>query len=269
VRVSDTQRYHNLIQTDAAINPGNSGGPLLNADGEMIGINVAVRVGAQLIGFAIPVDRAMAVVAELISAKNLKGLWHGVEGETVFSSGRSRFVVAGIQPGSPAASAGLRVGDEIVSVNHQPVHNTIDFERSFLDKGPGEATLVSAKSDGGTRSVSLTLAPSPRGTVGVRDRHWRILGMKLSPVSSDQLRRLGAPYNGGLRVAAVRPGGPAANQGIMPGDVLVGMHKWETLNFDNVNYILDQPELNELSQVKFYVVRGSETLFGHLPVILR
>ena len=110
VNVSKTQCYDDLIQTDASINPGNSGGPLLNIDGEMIGINVAVRQGAQGIGFAIPVKKVMDVAAELMASHVAEKNWHGLQVKA--GEGDSApVVVSAVEEKSPADAAGLKPGD--------------------------------------------------------------------------------------------------------------------------------------------------------------
>ncbi|MBI3465507.1 MAG: PDZ domain-containing protein [Planctomycetes bacterium] len=80
-----------------------------------------------------------------------------------------------------------------------------------------------------------------------------------SPISAAQFREYNSAYRGGLAIVAVRSDSPAARQGIRQGDILVGMHKWETISLENVTYILSLPELAQLDPIKFYIIRGSET----------
>ena len=90
--------------------------------------------------------------------------------------------------------------------------------------------------------------------------------MRLQTVPASQFRRLSSRYRGGLKVTDVREGGPADRQGIRSGDVLVGMHIWETISMENIAYILRHANAGQL---KFYILRGDETLYGHLPVAMR
>src|SRR3954452_23109298 len=155
VTLSDEQVYRNLIQTDAAINPGNSGGPLINIDGELVGINVAVRAGAQGIGFALPIDEVKAVATAMMSTRRLSQTWHGlVAGET--RNGATRAVVlAEVQNGSPAEAAGFRPGDHVVRVGDLAVTPPLDIERALLDVPPRQPTRVVVRRDGKEQSFDL------------------------------------------------------------------------------------------------------------------
>lgn len=123
VQVSDEQTYRDVIQTNAGINPGNSGGPLLNIDGELIGVNVAVRVGAQGIAFAIPVDTALEVAAQLMSAERIEKLSHGLVGKTVCQGNevKAEFVVSSLRDDSIASDAGFQPGDVVTAVGETRV----------------------------------------------------------------------------------------------------------------------------------------------------
>ncbi len=267
VQVSDTHTYEDLIQTDASINPGNSGGPLLNIDGELIGINVAVRVGAQGIGFAIPVDKAMQVAAELISSERLTGTWHGIVGSTILEGERTHFVVDATAPNSPAHASGVRAGDRLVSVNEIPVVRALDLERALLNQQVGHQASMRIERDGSEKTLELVLqsAPKQRSPVAVSPT-WKTLGLTLVPESPQNLSRMTSRYTRGLRVTEVRPNSVASRNGIQPGDVLVGMHVWETASLNDLEYVLKQPDLQQEKQVKFYVVRDGETLVGQLPL---
>jgi serine protease Do len=268
VQVSDAQYYDDLIQTDASINPGNSGGPLLNIDGDMIGINVAVRAGAQGIGFAIPVNKVASIAVGLLAACNTNKTWIGMESSNEVAS-QSGMAVGAVEPKSPAAAAGLAAGDIVVAVDETPVERPLDFQRAMLDRTPGETLRLTVRraASSSTRTLSLTLGSSPEThAVAVSKPAWDVLGLELKPISADEFRKnyQTTHYRGGLSVTAVRADSPAASQGIVAGDVLVGMHVWETTSQENVDYILRRSDFSTLSPVKFFILRGDETLYGYL-----
>ncbi|MBM3999863.1 MAG: PDZ domain-containing protein [Planctomycetes bacterium] len=266
VQVSEEQHYPDLIQTDASINPGNSGGPLLNIDGEMIGINVAVRVGAQGIGFALPIDEATEIAARLIASERAGSL--GVRGETRIADRVSRFVVTHVDTESPATASRLQPGDVVTSVGGMHIARTLDWERAWIDAKLGESMAVEVERNGKATSCDLAkTATTARENGSVESLVWSLLGLKLAAVDPAAIVGAGeSRYRGGLRVVSVRADGPAAQRGVRRGDVLVGIHKWETTTLDHVAYIIKDPEFRSSQPVKFYVLRGEETLYGHLRV---
>ena len=95
---------------------------------------------------------------------------------------------------------------------------------------------------------------------------WALLGIELQNASTAQLSEVGPRYRGGMRVTRIRKGGPGELNGIQTGDILVGLHIWETLNQDNISYVLKHRELKSFSPLKFYLVRSGETLYGHIQL---
>ncbi len=275
VQVSDAQFYEDLIQTDASINPGNSGGPLLNIDGEMIGLNVAVRAGAQGIGFAIPIDKVLRVVSNLVAEQAGCRQRFGIVLEEGPNPKGDGLTVKSVDTGSLAKEAGLEPGDCIVRINDDRLHNPLDFHRMLLGRSGGEALQMVVERDG--KPVELKLAVSAGASETMEESSedwsnlaWEVLGVELEPVPRDVFRRkYRTRYRGGLTVQRVRPGSPAAEQGILAGDILVGMHIWETITMKNVAYIMSRPDFDQFTPVKFYILRDNDVLYGHLPVSMK
>jgi serine protease Do len=179
-------------------------------------------------------------------------------------------VVSNVRKDSAAEKCGLQSGDEIVSAGDTKVHRALDFERAMLGHRVGEEIAVTVKRNNEPLKISLVLDAASRGSVAKvateKDPHWDALGLKLAPMNTTEFRQLNSRYRGGLKVLSVREESPAAKQGIRTGDVLVGMHIWETVSVDNLNYILNREDFVDLQPIKFYIVRGNETLFGHMRV---
>src|SRR5262249_4038118 len=163
VSLNKDMGYKGLIQTSAPINPGNSGGPLMNVLGELVGVNVAIRAGAQNIGFALPIDFVITRAADLMSVKKRAGLRHGIKlkdegtrsGEPATS--RRQVTVESVEPDSPAEAAGLKPGDAIDRVGDVVVQTSIDVERGFLDRPAGSKTAVVLRRAGEPVTLDVVL----------------------------------------------------------------------------------------------------------------
>ena len=283
VEVNEEQSYENLIQTDASINPGNSGGPLVNLEGDVIGINVAIRAGAQRIGFAIPIDDARRIIAGLLNVEQLERTTHGIVAADVKAGPERRLVVSNVRPDSPAQHAGLQSGDVIVAAENVTVVDGVDLERAMLGHAAGETVRLTVRRSGRVETVPLTLGASrvvaqqPPADAVVRANNdegpveptWDVLGLRLSKLAAGDRALAGSRYRGGMRVLQVRSGSVAASSGIRTNDVLVGLHVWETISPENIRYVLSHPQLGTFNPLKFYIIRGQETLYGHLQMAAR
>jgi serine protease Do len=282
--------YKQLIQTDASINPGNSGGPLLNINGELIGVNVAIRAGAQGIGFAIPVDSMLRVAAEMLGANRHNGIWHGlvcrdvveaeegkVESAALTSENKSpaailpalvrSLVVERAEPSSPAARAGLQSGDVLVKVGDNRVVCAMDLERALLDHQAGDKVPVIVHRKDGDKTLALVLQTVEKASPSSAELVWRKLGVRLSAVGSELVSRTNRQLHGGMAVTEIAPDSVAGKSGIQRGDILVGLHQWETVSLDNVAFVLSHPDLASFHPLRFFILRGGQIHKGWLQQV--
>lgn len=194
------------LQTDAAINPGNSGGPLINIRGEMIGLNVAIlspKLGAQGIGFAIPVKNVSRALADILSGESIQGYWFGAK----LKASTLPLTVQAIMSTSPADRAGLRPDDVIVSVNGVKPDSIIEFNRLLLEAGDRNDVRFVVQRDGGSKQVVMRMVRE--ADFFNADLIRRRLGMTVKPVQ------------GAFNVSSVESNSPAAREEIEAGTFVV------------------------------------------------
>jgi S1-C subfamily serine protease len=196
------------LQTDAAINPGNSGGPLINLRGELIGVSVAVYREGQGIGFAIPVKRVSAALAEMYSPETLQSLWFGAR----VRPGVFPLTIASVQPESPAGKAGLRAGDQIMEVNGQPPKRFIEFIRAFVDAGTNRAVIVTLQRGAERKTASVRLVRE--STFFNSDLVRKKIGLSVEELTPQIAATLGMGEKRGVIITDVDRDSPAARAGL-------------------------------------------------------
>jgi serine protease Do len=212
--------FHGFLQTDASINPGNSGGPLLNAEGDLIGVNTAIYNGAQGIGFAIPIDTAERVVRELITHGEIAPVWLGLDLQDLdahlaealgLPAERAGALVSRVRPDSPGAAAGVRRGDLLAAVDGHPVRSARDVYELLERATPGQELALDLVRGGEPLALRARTAPFPPALIPSLAE--QLLGLELEALPG-----------GGYRAAAVRAGSGAARIGIEPGDAVLALN---------------------------------------------
>ncbi|MCZ7592894.1 MAG: PDZ domain-containing protein [Kiritimatiellae bacterium] len=241
-RYRDRVMYRDILQTDAAVNYGSSGGPLVNLDGEMIGLNVQILQDAQNIGFAVPIKRLRALLSVWMAPRSLQHGWLGFE----LSATNGVLTVTSIATNGPAEAAGMNVGDEILSLDGTPVADALSLNRALINKGQGKALNLRLRSGGVERDTALTLQPIPirSGDQLAREQ----LGLVLSTNTPEQAVRAG--FEHGLGIEGVLANGPAAATGMKPGLLLTRIDDTEIRSVDDVATALQDSRPGEFVKLR-------------------
>lgn len=250
--------YVDMIQTDAAVNPGNSGGPLVNAAGEVIGVNSSIYTpsgGSVGLAFSIPMNRARRVAEDLIANGTVRRPWIGVKPavlreRTAGAAPAPGVLVASVAPGSPAAAAGIRPGDRIVQSRSRPIRNVFDWEAELLELRVGETVPLVLRRDGSTRTVNVRVADlpevdAPRVTV--------LRELSLVTLTPAIRAEHGIRSSAGAYVQGITDRATAAT-GLMVGDVIVQIGRVPVATAEDAARMLNQTR----GIVVLYAERGGQ-----------
>jgi serine protease Do len=271
-------QFTNFIQTDASINPGNSGGPLINMQGEVIGINTLIfsQTGTSSgIGFAIPAKLATKVYAQLIKNGKVTRGYLGVFlqpmspalAKNVGYTGTDGVVVGDLSKGdSPAAAAGLRSGDVIVEFEGKKVTSPKQLMEMVADTPVGQAARIKYVREGRVETASIRLAERPSSSEAAvpadRDdpeEQGVKLGVSVSPVTGEMARELNLKVPGGVAITNVQPDSPAAEAGLRRGDVIHRVNRTPVAT--RVDYVRALSALMGEKEITLQVERAGQLRF--------
>jgi serine protease Do len=231
-RIIGSGPYDDFIQTDASINPGNSGGPLLNMNGEVVGINTAIIASGQGIGFAIPINLAKGIIAQLKSKGEVTRGWLGVGiqdltpelAEYYGVKEKQGVLVTQVFEGDPADRGGIKPNDIIIAVNDQSVTSARDLSRIIANIGVGKRTSIKLLRDGREKTVYIetTKRQDSRAMAGQEPQEPNgELGLRLKNLDPQTAERFGyGAGEKGVLITEVEPGSKADSVGFQQGDLI-------------------------------------------------
>jgi len=272
-RVIGSGPYDNFIQTDASINPGNSGGPLLNTEGEVIGINTAIfsQSGGNVgIGFAIPVNMAKEVVPQLKDKGHVTRGWLGVGIQKMTPELAKSFglknekgaLVSQVVKDGPADKCGIETGDLIIEFDGKKVSDANDLPRMVASIPVGNTVTVKVLRGGSVvdREVKVGEMEQKAELADVSTR--KPLGMTVQNITPEIAKGLGLKSETGILVASVVPGSPAAKANIRSGDVIQQVNKKPVKDVDDFKQKIESAKDQET--ILLLIQRGETTLFAAL-----
>ena len=237
-RENEALEVEDWLQTDAAINPGNSGGPLINMRGELIGVNVAVYQEGQGIGFAIPVKRVSAALAEIYSPEYPPG-----DGEPMWFGARVRpgalpLVVASVQPESPAAQAGLRAGDQVLQIEGRAPRSFIDFSTVVIQRATNSPPVCTLSLQRGSERLKASVRLMPEKSFFNPELVRKKIGITVQSLTPGLAEAFGLASLKGVLISDVDSGSPAATAGLRRGMVVTGIDNQDTHRFGALAKVL-------------------------------
>jgi len=269
--------YENFIQTDAAINPGNSGGPLLNIDGEAIGINTAIysRSGGYMgIGFAIPSKMARDIMNQLIETGRVERGFLGVVIQPVTQELAEAFgldevrgiIISEVSEDSPADGAGLKQGDVIVELNDRKVKNAGSFRNAIAATPPGKTVTLVVRRDGKRKSIDVKLGrrQSAQLAKGGEPGSSGRLGFEVKELTEDLAGRFGYTGEEGVLISQVMRGSEAARAGLEPGQLITEVNREPVSSVKEFKAALSDAE--EPGTLLLLVKDGEMSRFVTLPL---
>jgi serine protease Do len=274
-RVIGAGPYDNFLQTDASINPGNSGGPLVNLNGEVVGINTAILASGQGIGFATPSNLAKTVIQQLKDKGKVTRGMLGVQVQNVTPELAKSFglaepkgaLVAEVNPGTPAEKAGLQRGDIITEFNGHPINEMNELPRQVAETPPGSAATVKVLREGKEKTfkVNVTeLTEEKQAQAAPEESEESPLGLVVRELDANLAKRFRLKETQGVLVLQVEQGSAAADAGLRPGDLILEINGLSVQSLKDYQKIIK--EVKKGTFARFLVKRQGRTIYSTVEI---